>query len=331
MRRWAFWFGLAVSAVFLALALRGIHLDALFFNLQRVKPSWILVGICLYFISVLLRSWRWGRLLQPVQPLSTSVLFPIVMIGYMGNNIYPARIGELLRAYVLRRKTGVSISTTLATILIERVMDSVVMLGFVLVGLQRVPALSAQTGRWLLGAAAIFGLALATLRWVAHAAPTAERTIALVLRPLPSARLREALLHVARRFIEGAQSLRDLRQTVLCIGATVTLWLIEAGKYLCVALAFDLRLPFDGFLLITGLSNLLTVLPAAPGAVGTFDAGGILAATALGVRADLAAAYVFTLHAALWLPVTSTGGLLMLREGLHWADLRRAQAAELAT
>ncbi len=330
MRRWAFWLGLFVSVIFLTLALRGIHLEDLIVNLQRINAVWILPGVMMYLVSTVIRSWRWRQLLRPVKPLNTVLLLPIVMIGYMGNNIYPARIGELLRAYVLRRKTGVPISATLATVLIERVMDSVAMLGFVLIGLQRVPALGAQTGQGLLLVGALFGLVVAALWWVAHARTTAEQLAERVLRPIPHARLRDTLLHLIARFIEGAQSLRDPRQIALCVGATVVLWLFETAKYVCVALAFDLTLPFDGFLLINGLSNLFTVIPAAPGAVGTFDAGGILAATALGVDASLAAAYVFTLHAALWVPITAAGAVLMLREGLRWADLRQAQTAETA-
>lgn len=79
-------------------------------------------------------------------------------------------------------------------------------------------------------------------------------------------------------------------------------------------------------MLVNGLSNLFTVIPGAPGAVGTFDAGGILGATALGVPQSLAAAYVLTLHVALWLPVTALGAYFMIRQGLRWSDLQRAES-----
>jgi uncharacterized membrane protein YbhN (UPF0104 family) len=80
-------------------------------------------------------------------------------------------------------------------------------------------------------------------------------------------------------------------------------------------------------MLVNGVSNLFTIIPAAPGAVGTFDAGGILAARALGVPESLASAYILVLHVALWVPVTVLGALLMLRQGLRWSDLRSAEAA----
>ena len=103
MRRWLFWFGIAISVVFLSLALRGLKLDEFIRDIQQANLLWILPGVALYFLAVGVRTWRWSYLLRPMKRLPAPALFPVVVIGYMGNNIYPARIGEILRAYVLRR------------------------------------------------------------------------------------------------------------------------------------------------------------------------------------------------------------------------------------
>jgi hypothetical protein len=115
----------------------------------------------------------------------------------------------------------------------------------------------------------------------------------------------------------------------LIVVGTVLTWLLETGKYWCIAQAFDIQVDFVGLMLINGVSNLFTVIPGAPGAIGTFEYGGILATTALGVPTALASAYVIVLHVALWLPVTALGALLMLRQGLRWADLRKAEVARV--
>ncbi|MBI4769518.1 MAG: flippase-like domain-containing protein [Chloroflexi bacterium] len=107
---------------------------------------WLLPGVAVYFVGVWARAWRWHYLLRPLKRIPTGTMFPIVAIGYMGNNIYPARAGELLRAYVLRRKAGVPVSASLATILIERIFDGVVMLMFVFFNLSALATLSHDSG-----------------------------------------------------------------------------------------------------------------------------------------------------------------------------------------
>ncbi len=327
MRRWLTWIGVAISTVFLFLALRGIRFDEFALAMQRANPLWLLPGIAFYLLTVIARAWRWAYLLRPLKALSVGQVFPIVVIGYMGNNIYPARIGELLRAYVLRRDTGVPIAFSLATVLIERMTDGIVMIGFALIGLQSAPNVSARAGQVIAIAIALFALASAAFFWMALVPARANRLAEAAITRIVPQRFRSPLRGVAHRFVQGAQSLRSPRDVLAVFLSTVVVWLLETMKYGSVAQAFDLALPFSGLMLINGLSNLFTVIPGAPGAVGTFDAGGMLGMRALGVDDSLAAAYVLTLHVVLWLPVTSLGVFFMLREGLRWSDLRRAEEA----
>lgn len=327
MRRRLTWIGVALSFVFLLIALRGIDFEEFWRDVQQANPLWLLPGVGFYFLAVAVRAWRWSYLLWPLKRVAPGRLFPIVVIGYMGNNIYPARIGELLRAYVLRRDQGVPISSSLATVLIERITDGIVMIGFVLIGLQAVPNAGARAGQVIAVAAALFAAASAVFFWMALAPARTNRLAeALIARFVPH-RFQEPLLGVVHRFVQGAQSLRRPRDLALIVASTVVVWLLETMKYWCVARAFDLALPFDGLMLVNGLSNLFTIIPGAPGAVGTFDAGGILGMRALGVDQPLAAAYVLTLHVLLWLPATLLGAFFMLREGLRWSDLRKVEEA----
>ncbi|MCS6773803.1 MAG: flippase-like domain-containing protein [Thermoflexales bacterium] len=326
-RRWLFWVGVAVSAVFLYFALQGLHLDKLVEDLRRTNLAWLLPGIGAYFVSVGLRAMRWSCLLKSVTALTPQQLYSVVVIGYMGNNVYPARIGELLRAYILRRNYQTPIPSTLATILIERAMDSAVMLGFVVAGLPAVAGLDAavERGLALLGAALV--VALAGMIWLAARAEAAGDLADRILDCLLPQRLSLPLQGVVHRFAQGAQSLRRPNDLAFVVATTVAVWLFETVKYWCVAQAFSLTLPINGLMLVNGLSNLFTILPGAPGAIGTFDAGGVLGMTALGVERSLAVAYVLVLHAVLWFPVTTLGLVLMVREGLRWTDLRQAETS----
>jgi hypothetical protein len=95
-------------------------------------------------------------------------------------------------------------------------------------------------------------------------------------------------------------------------------------KYWFVMHAFEMDLSFFTLMLMNGIVNLSTTLPAAPGYLGTFDAPGIAVLVAFGVARELATAYTLVLHAALWLPITLLGFFYMIREGLRWGDLTKA-------
>lgn len=328
MKRILFWVGVLVSILLLAVALSGLHLDEFWSNLQRLNLLWLIPGIALYFVSVWFRSWRWSLLLRPLgASIAPAKLFPIVVIGYMGNNIYPARIGEVIRSWILKRNEGMPVPGSLATIVIERVIDGLLMVAFVIVGLPAVPSMTDQTLRLIYIALIAFGAVIVVFFWMALAPAAAERVAMAVITRLVPHRFQDALRNIVVRFVAGAASLRNPADLARIMAASLITWLIETGKYACVAQAFGLSVSFIGLMLVNGVSNLFTIIPGAPGAVGTFDAGGILAMVALGVPKGLASAYILVLHVALWVPVTALGAVYMLRQGLHWADLRRAEEA----
>ena len=146
LKRWQFWAGLLISAVFLYFSLRGLKLDQVWETVRQARYAWLVPGVAVYFVAVWARSWRWHYMLRPLKKISTNSMFPIVTIGYMGNNIYPARAGEILRAVILKQREGVPVSASLATVIVERIFDGVVMLGFVFVNLPELARLTHELG-----------------------------------------------------------------------------------------------------------------------------------------------------------------------------------------
>ena len=134
-KNWKFWLGVLISALFMYWAFSKLEWATFVDAVAAANYWWLLPGVAVYFVAVWIRAWRWHYLLGPVKKVPTKVMFPITTIGYMGNNIYPARAGEVLRAVVLKRKEGISISASLATISVERIFDGVVMLAFVFLNL----------------------------------------------------------------------------------------------------------------------------------------------------------------------------------------------------
>jgi hypothetical protein len=326
VRRWQFWLGILISIVFLWIALRGLSLRDVAAELPGRNYWWLLPGIGVYFLGVWARAWRWHYLLRPLKQIPTRTMFPIVAIGYAGNNIFPARAGELLRAVVLKRRAGVPVSASLATIIVERVYDGVVMLAFVFLNLPELARLTADSGfvgsiqaLALVGAIAFLG-ALGFFLWAAMYPQKAEVILGKVIRRVVPARFRQPVLGFVSRFLGGLESLRSPREALMVFLTSVVIWLLETGKYWFVMHAFPFQVSFFALMLMNGIVNLATTIPSAPGYIGTFDAPGIAVLAAYNVPRALAAGYTLVLHAALWLPITALGLSYMAREGIRWTS-----------
>jgi glycosyltransferase 2 family protein len=339
MKKWQFWVGVLISLFFMYIALRGLHLEDLGQAAQNANYWWLVPGVLVYFLAVWARAWRWHYLLRPVKSIPTRTMFPIVAIGYMGNNIYPARAGEVLRAVVLKRREGVPVSASLATVIVERIFDGVVMLGFVFLNLPELARLTQDSGfvgsiqtAALAGTAAFVGALLVFLA-AAMFPVRAERIIQwLVYRLLPT-RLQEKVLGLAARFLGGLAALSSPREALMVFVTSVVIWLLETGKYWLVMHAFPFEVSFFALMLMNGIVNLATTIPSAPGYVGTFDAPGIAVLVAYNVPQAIAAAYTLVLHIALWVPITALGAYYMTREGIQWgggniAKIRAEAGAE---
>ena len=324
IKRWQFWLGVAVSAVFLYLALKGLDLGLVWYYIRTGNYWWLIPSVTIYFFGVWARTWRWHYMLRAIKPIPLGRLFPVVCIGYMGNNIYPARIGELLRAYVLKRKEGVAIGASLATILVERIFDGVIMLLFVFVGLPLVPAIPGDWRRFVIVFSLLFFGALAVFFVLAASPRYARAFYNWIIDHLLPARFREPTRDFADRFMEGLYFLRSGRDVAMIFVTSLVVWLAETGKYWFVMHAFDFEVSFFVLMLMNGVVNLFTTIPSAPGYVGTFDEPGIEILKAFGVNENIAGAYTLVLHAALWLPITLLGAYYMWRESLSWADLGKA-------
>jgi uncharacterized protein (TIRG00374 family) len=327
LKRWQLWLGLLISAVFLWSALRGLRLREVWQEMVAADYIWLLPSVATYFVAVWARTWRWDYMLRPLKQIPVRRLFPVVVIGYMGNNVYPFRAGEVLRSFVLQRQEDVPMSASLATVIVERVFDGLVMLLFVFIALPFAPTPGEGTRSLVIIASIGFFLAL-ILFFALAAMP--ERALRLVtyLTTWPitlSDPLRERVVGLAGRFLFGLQSLRQFRNVLMIFLTSVFIWLLETVKYWFVMQAFPFEVSFFALMLMNGVVNLFTTLPSAPGYVGTFDKPGIAVLVGYGVLPQVATAYTLVLHAALWLPVTLLGVYYMVRAGLGWSVFGQAR------
>jgi uncharacterized protein (TIRG00374 family) len=327
IKRWQFWLGLVISAGFLFLALQKVNFQQIWKAIFAANYWWLIPSITVYFIGVWARAWRWRYLLRPLKEIPTKRLFPTVCIGYMGNNIYPIRAGELLRAYVLKNDEGVAISASLATIIVERIFDGVIMLGFIFLNINELSTLNSTSGlgnNISIRAIAIWGAviflgALGVFLLAAMFPLKAEKVVLWIINLLIPKKWREKTSAIMLRFMTGLESLKSPKDAMLIFLTSIIVWLLETGKYWFLMHAFPFSVSFFALMLMNGIANLVTTIPSAPGYIGTFEAAGSAVLRAYGIEASIAFAYTVVLHVALWLPITLLGAYYFLRKGLSWS------------
>ena len=312
--------GVIISAVFVWLALRGLHLQDVVESLRTANYWWIVPGVAVYFAGLWARTWRWHYTLRHLKPIPLKRLYPLICIGYFGNNVFPFRAGEILRSYVLKQREDVAISASLATVFIERIFDGLVMLLFVFLALPFAPLPTFYRNSVVVLTLMLVG-ATGVFVWMAVQPHRVEVFYKwLAQRILPEG-IRLKTDGIYEKFMSGLKSLSSGSDVLMIFATSVVVWLMETVKYWFVMHAFPFSVSFLVLMLMNGIVNLATTLPSAPGYVGTFDTPGIEVLSAFGVDRAIATSYTLTLHAALWVPVTLVGAWYFWRGRLRMKDV----------
>ena len=287
----------------------------------------MILAVVMAPIQIWVRGRRWWYLFPPGS--NPQGVTPAMMIGYMANNVLPLRAGEVVRVYVVARRwnkaPGASRShpfwTTLATLIVERVLDSliVVLILAVLVLVVPVPR--------FLEVAALIVLAIdlsgVTMLVGLVAAPQmCARLIARVLGRWPG--LRRRALTAFETFVHGLDGVRTPSHAVPLIGWTILVWLAPAFAAWTVLMALDLHLPLAAPWVVLAFVGLGVSIPSAPGYIGTFHFFAKTALALFDVSSAAGVGYALLFHASQVLPVTLIGWLYLLRENMSLGEAARA-------
>src|SRR5690606_21529289 len=184
-------------------------------QLKTANLTYVALGIVAYFVTLIVRTWRWKVLLLPMKPVSLLRLFPVLSAGYMANNIYPARAGDLLRTVLLRKKEEVPISASLATIIVEHLFDGIAILALVLLNLGQLTNF-APNSQWVgiietsaFWVGLIFGLILLVFVSMVLLPEKMHRFSTWVINHLVPAKLREPVGGIIEKFTVGLRVLRS--------------------------------------------------------------------------------------------------------------------------
>ncbi|HZP25575.1 MAG TPA: lysylphosphatidylglycerol synthase transmembrane domain-containing protein [Dehalococcoidia bacterium] len=319
------WLGAVGTVLFLGLFFARTDFGDLGHALAHANYWWVIPGIAIWFLAAWFRAIRWRVLLAHLADLSTRSLYPIVIIGYMANNLLPARTGELVRAYVLGERHPVSKMATLGTITVERLLDGFVLV-IMLASVGAFVGLDSSLRILVIVTAVVISLGLIVLLWATSQKHRADRLVNLLLRVVPG-KFQASARELADAFLEGMRSLQSPTAMASVLAATVIAWLLEATMYYFVGLSFDLGEPFTTYLLVTGAANLAITVPSTSGGVGPFELATRETLTSLGVASGTASAYAIALHGFLLLPVIAAGLICLWAINLSLVRVAKAPAS----
>jgi uncharacterized protein (TIRG00374 family) len=308
--------GLAVSAIFLYLALRGVRFREVGEALREANYLWLVPAVAAIVASLGLRAVRWRLLFHPVRDLRLSVLFGSMNVGYLVNTVLPLRLGEVVRAYLVGQMERVGAARALSTVAVERVLDMVVTLAYLAAVLPFV-SLPEGAGPKI---AAITLVAVGALLVMLVAGAVRERTHALAAVAtgrLPQ-RHAERLHGLLDSFLHGFAVLSRPGVAVPALGLSVVIWALAALGLYFTLFAFHLYLTPAAPLFVLALVSLSFVVPASPGYVGVFHLAVVSALRTFDVDESVALSYAFVAHLIAFVPPMLLGAAYLWRTGTSW-------------
>jgi len=313
--------GAAISLVALWLVLRSVDLAATAETLRSADWRWLAVLIGFMLIDLAVRSLRWQRLLAPIAHVPYFHTVSYLLVGYLANNVLPARLGELVRSHYAGDREGISRSTTLGTIVVERVIDLVAVVAIASV------AILVLSVRGIVASAVLAGLAVAALiativaiGIAAHRLPGAERIAAYAER---YPRVRDAVA----RLRDGLRVAGRPRTMSAALLLSAVSWTASILAFAAAGQAIGVELTIAQAALMASGVALAAAVPAGPASLGTFELAAVEIGKAVGISDSDAFAMALIVHVGL-LFVTTIGGLISLaRLGLPWRAREEAPEA----
>ena len=319
-----FWIGLVISAICLYFAFQGIQFDKLLDALRGIEWLWMVVAVVFFFISYAGRVFRWQLLFYPQKPRWDKTFYAL-NIGYFLSNLLPARLGDIIRAYLIGDIENVGKARALSTVVVERLSDGLTVVLLLAVTALFVPNIPIEARQGAIGVAAtgiggvVFLLALSFQK---------ERGMNLLRRltaPIPflrSPRLWGAL----ESLIDGFAILRSPREIIGVAAWSVFVWITGGVIYWVVMRAMNLDWSVSAAFLVMLVTSLVVVVPSSPGYIGVFHYAAQLTLTSVfGADKSAALSYAVVVHALSYILLIILGIYSMWHEGLTYQKLQTIQ------
>src|SRR6187401_750034 len=297
--------GIAISVLAGWVLLRSVDIGAAIEILSTANPAFVALMVVTMIIDVGARAARWRWLLRPIQVVPYRRMLGYTYLGYLANNVLPARLGELFRSHAAGEGEGVSRTTVLGTVVVERVVDTVMVVAIAALAVVVLSVRGVMSSAVLLGVAFVSLLVIGLgLGMAAHRLPGAARVTEIIARW-------PRVLELARRLREGLAVAGRPRTLVAALAFSALAWAASTGTFLAAGQAVGVELSLAQAALLTSGVALVTIVPSGPGYVGTFELTVVGIAEGFGISRDDAFALGLLVHLMI-LATTSIGGVIAM-------------------
>ena len=326
---WKTALGIVLSAGLLVWTLRGESPSDIWAVISKSNVALLVVAAVVATAVFPLRAIRWRVILEPVAPnLPVAQLWRATAVGMMVNNIYPARLGEIARAYALTRETNrVSLTSAVASLAVDRVFDALTLMLLLVAAMlsPEFPRGITIGGQPVQRAAALFAvgaLILFVMLYVIVVFPQhlARLYTAMVGRVAPG--LVERGSTIIHAFSEGLGVLRSPRRFAAVFFWALVHWLVNALAFWIGFKAVGIDVPFSAANFLQGIIAIGVALPSSPGFFGVFEAAAKVGLEVYGVTGGLAVSWAIGYHILSFIPITIIGLYYFARLGLHFSDFK---------
>ncbi len=310
--------GISIGAVFLYFSFRNVNISEMGTALMKVNYWYILLAILILMFSHYLRALRWQLFLAPIKTIHSACLFSALVIGYAANTFVPAHMGEILRAFVLGKRHNIYASTTLASIVLERIVDvlSLILVMVLVIFIHPFPDWVVQSGLIMFISSICLFIALIGLKLSEN---KTLRLIHILFKPLPE-KIGYIIHSLIVHFLSGVMPLKSFWHYFYVASLSVAIWFCYAlVNYICLqAFHFEeiYNLAWYVGMVVLVFTTISIVVPTSPGYVGTYHYLCQISLVMFGVSPTEALSYASISHAINVLPVTLVGLILANYEGV---------------
>lgn len=295
--------GFLITALLFYFLLRDLDFELFFSYLMKGDIVLILSGVAVYLSSFLIRGLRWKILLKHLGNFKANDLAMLEIAGYAVNNVFPVRIGEFTRAWITGKRNSVSRTSVLASIFVERIFDGLTIALILSATLFFYPF--PQNVKTLAIMASAFFMVLFFFIMFGTFSDKPMKILRFLKSRLPE--FTHFLFELAEKFLKGASSLRSIRQIFAVTFLSLVIWTFELGVYIIISSAFDVNIPFAGYLFMLCAANLGMLAAPTPGGLGVFQAAIVFALKSFTILYEKRMAVAIILHMSQIIPVTLIG------------------------
>jgi uncharacterized protein (TIRG00374 family) len=295
--------GISVLAGYLAF--RNVQLKEVIAGIHQVDVVSIGLILILIALGMVGRSFRWGLMLEPLEPLGQRLLLPITSIGFL---FIPARLGEVARPYLLHQNSRVGLSAAMGSVVLERLIDASFLVVFLALCL---PAL--RLPGWLLSSfqGFVYVLLTAALLVLLGSLPGFRNRLLQVISKLLPSRIAEFLTRIADTFYSGMQSITSMRKFLAILALTIVVWFTNLAAFMVMFRSMDLHLGWLAGITVLVLTCLGIALPAAPGFIGNYHYAAVVALSIFNVDKVPALALAILIHFLTMVVIVLMGVIFM--------------------